>query len=203
MSLPVPSRLVALAVGLALSTWPATAQELTLQLDEGRVSLVARGVSVAQVLDEWARLGGTTIVDADTLADSPISVTLESVPEARALETLLRSATGYVAAPRRAGAPGASRFDRILILMSRSPPAPSAISPTVMPASPNAPPMLGVTPGQFGSAPPSVPPLFPQTPTFNPAPQLPGAPGNPLLEPTAPRPGIILAPPANPPGASP
>ncbi len=141
----------------------------------------------------------------------PPTVTLEDVSEDRALETLLRSATGYVAAPRPAGAPGASRFDRILILVSQSASAPAAVSPESPRAvnrQPTAPggasPVMG-TPGAV----PTAPPVFPQAPAFNPTqPRI--LPGNPFLQPptaadpppqTAPRPGIIIPlPQATPPG---
>jgi hypothetical protein len=46
------------------------------------------------------------------------------VPERQALETILRSVSGYLAAPRTATITTASRFDRILILpTSAAPPA--------------------------------------------------------------------------------
>ncbi len=198
-------------IGLLVGAATATAEQLTLRLEGGRVSLVARDVSVEQVLAEWARLGSTTIVDADALDDTPITLTLEDVPENRALETLLRSATGYVAAPRPAGTPGASRFDRILILVSQSASAPAAVSPVSPRAvnpQPTAPggasPVMG-TPGDV----PTAPPAFPQVPAFNPTqPRI--LPGNPFLQPptaadpppqTAPRPGIIIPlPQATPPG---
>ena len=48
------------------------------------------------------------------------------MPEAQALDTILRSAAGYVMAPRMAGAPGASVYDRILILATSRPPAATA-----------------------------------------------------------------------------
>ena len=198
-------------LGLLVGTATATAEQLTLRLEDGRVSLVARDVSVEQVLAEWARLGSTTIVDADALDDTPITITLEDVSGNRALKTLLRSATGYVAAPRPAGTPGASRFDRILILVSQSASAPAAISPVSpravnrQPTAPSgASPVMGTPAGV-----PTAPPVFPQAPAFDPTqPRI--LPGNPFLQPptvgdpppqTAPRPGIVIPlPQATPPG---
>ena len=200
-------------LGLLVATATATAEQLTLRLEDGRVSLVARDVSVEQVLAEWARLGSTTIVDADALDDTPITITLEDVSENRALETLLRSATGYVAAPRPVGTPGASRFDRILILVSQSASAPagvSPVSPRAVNRQPTAPggasPALPVTGTPSG---PAAPPVFPQAPAFDPTqPRI--LPGNPFLQPptvgdpppqTAPRQGIVIPlPQATPPG---
>ena len=45
-----------------------------------------------------------------------MTLELTNVPEVEALEILLRSAGGYVLAPRRADTANASRYDRILIL---------------------------------------------------------------------------------------
>ena len=201
-------------IGLLIGA-PATADELSLRLEGGRVSLIAKDVSVEQVLAEWARLGNTTVIDADALDDTPITVTLEDVTEERALKTLLRSATGYVAAPRPIGTPGASRFDRILVLVSRSAPARGPVSPTNPPVVIRQPASSGVAPAASPlTAMPgglATPPVFPQAPAFNPTQPPPVSPGNPFLQPpspgeappqTAPRPGIIITPPQGaPPGA--
>jgi hypothetical protein len=66
---------------------------------------------------------------------------LVSVPERQALDIILRNAAGYMAAPRLASAtPGASDYDRILILptstSSSSPAAASANNPGVRPGMP-------------------------------------------------------------------
>jgi hypothetical protein len=210
---PVIFRLVvAFAV---LPTVGAGAQEIALSLNQGRVSLVARDASVGEVLAEWARLGDTLVLNADKLANERITLTLEQVPEARALETLLRAATGYVAAPRPAGASGASRFDRILIFVSESAPARASAAPA-----PNPPPMTRQVPSTSAIRPPGIQPAGTppglQTPQAVP-PALPLAPpvpapapmqGNPFLRPpspngetpqTAPRPGIIMPSPQTPP----
>ena len=44
---------------------PATSGELRLSIANGRVTLVAHDVSVRQILDEWARIGQTRIVNAE------------------------------------------------------------------------------------------------------------------------------------------
>ncbi len=51
------------------------------------------------------------------------------MPEAQALDTVLRSAAGYVMAPRMAGSPGTSRYDRIMILATSRPPVVTASNP--------------------------------------------------------------------------
>jgi len=166
---------VILTLALAvLPTVSAGAQEIALSLDEGRVSLVARDASVGEVLAEWARLGDTLVLNADKLANERITLTLEQVPEARALETLLRAATGYVAAPRPAGADGASRFDRILIFVSEPAPAGASAPPTPNPSpiTRQVPSTSAIRPpgGQPAGGPPGVqiPQLVPpQTPPPN------------------------------------
>ena len=43
----------------------ASAGDLKLTIDNGRVTLIAQDVPLRQILDEWARIGKTTIVNAD------------------------------------------------------------------------------------------------------------------------------------------
>lgn len=105
---------------------PAMAEELKLAIHDGRVTLIAQNVTVGEILAEWARLGQTRIVNAEKLAGPRVTLVLLDVSEDQALQTVLRSASGYVAAARRAGTPGGSGFDRILILASSQPPVPSA-----------------------------------------------------------------------------
>jgi hypothetical protein len=207
---------VIFSLTLALAVLPtvgAGAQEIALSLDEGRVSLVARDASVGEVLAEWARLGDTLVLNADKLANERVTLTLEQVPEARALETLLRAATGYVAAPRPAGVPGASRFDRILIFVSESAPARASAPPTPNPSpiTRQVPSTSAIRPpgGQPAGGPPGVqiPQLVPPAPPLAPPVPAPMQ-GNPFLRPpspdsetpqTAPRPGIIMPSPQTPP----
>ncbi len=107
-----------------LVTMPCSAApgDLRLSIANGRVTLVAQDVTIKQILDEWSRVGQTTIVGAERLMGTPVTIELTDVAEGRALESLLRSASGYIAKPR-AGTPGASTYDRILIMpASRRPP---------------------------------------------------------------------------------
>lgn len=220
-----------LLVTLALAA-PAAASELTLVIRDGRVTLVAEQVTVRQILDEWARVGGTRIVNADKLAGPPISLRLENVPEGQALVTLLRSASGFVAAPRRLADQGVSRYDRILILPTSRPPAaappaaasPPAAAPTlrpplITPPDPTPPPTDEPT-AQPGSNAPSGRPVSPFLPPQGPTgpgeiPPFPGVQPDedpsaaepaaaPQVPQTMPRPGMIVAPPAAPaPGRTP
>ncbi|MEW6321238.1 MAG: hypothetical protein AB1635_09120 [Acidobacteriota bacterium] len=137
------SRLIRLLAALLLAATPAAAQQLTLEIHDGRVSLDARAVPVRQILAEWAKVGGTTVVNGERVAGAPLTITLVDVPERQALEIVLRNVAGYMAAPRRANAtPGASVYDRIMVLpTSATPPASAAAA---RPAAPRPDPRAGL-----------------------------------------------------------
>lgn len=125
-------RQILLTFALSLvAVLPASAQQLKLSFNEGRVSLEATGVPVRTILTEWANLGGTKVIGAERITGSPLTLKLDDVPEAQALEIVLRSVAGYMAAPRRASAtPGASMYDRILVLATSAAPPAAASRPT-------------------------------------------------------------------------
>ena len=122
--------LAALACGLSL---PATAGELKLSMQDGRVTLVADNVPLRQILQEWARIGQTRIVNADKITGPPMSIQLIDAPEKDVLDILLRSAAGYIAAPRPAAVANAAYYDRITILASSRAPAATATMNTPPP----------------------------------------------------------------------
>ena len=62
----------AIIAAIALVPATATAGELRLSIANGRVTLVAQDVTVKQILDEWGRVGQTTIVGAERLASASI-----------------------------------------------------------------------------------------------------------------------------------
>ena len=188
----------------------AFAGDLRLSIANGRVTIVAQDVTLRQILDEWGRVGQTVVIGADRLAGPPVTLELHDVAEGRALETLLRTASGYIAKPR-AGTAGASAYDRILIMPASRPPAVSAVpqpfnprpqpqvvmpnanvidddvdQPIAPPGSVPPQPQMMTYPGQ-----PPVQPGVGQQPGLNQAPQM-----------TAPRPGQLPAPP-NVPGQQP
>src|ERR1700752_5077167 len=66
----------------------------------GRVSIVAKDATVRQILTEWARVGQTKIVNVERIPGGPITLELSNVPEAQALDTLLRALSGYITAMR-------------------------------------------------------------------------------------------------------
>ena len=110
----------------------ASAQGVKLQFDAGQVTLSAQNAPVRAILQEWARLGGATIVNGDRVAGPPVTLELTAVPERQALDIVLRSVAGYIVAPRPAGSQGASAFDRIMILpTSTAPRAPVPAAPAV------------------------------------------------------------------------
>jgi hypothetical protein len=130
--------------------WPAGAQQLKLELKDGRVTLEANGVPARVILAEWAKVGGTKVVGGDKITGAPLTLKLIDMPERQALDIILRNVAGFMAAPRQASAaPGASTYDRILILASSSAPAQAAGN-----ARPNAP----GTPGSMVGSERRVPP---------------------------------------------
>jgi hypothetical protein len=131
---------------------PAAAQAMKLEFHEGRVTLSAQNVALRQVLNEWARLGGTKIVNGDRVPGGLVTLELNGVPERQALDILLRSASGYLAGPRPAGTPGASAYASILILPTSSAPRPVATP---------APPPIFQGGQRFPQIPQAVPPPDP------------------------------------------
>src|SRR6266850_6669076 len=133
-----------LIFGLAtslLAALPAFA-DVHLTMHDGRVSIVAKEATVRQILTEWARVGQTKIVNVERIPGGPMTLELSNVPEAQALDVLLRALSGYITAMRPVEAANLSQFDRIIIM------------PTLASARP-----------ATSSGPP--PPVFQQTPQFN------------------------------------
>jgi hypothetical protein len=116
------SALVAACVAVLLFPLHADAQPLKLQIQNGRVTLDAQNVSVRQILAEWARVGGTKIVNGEKVVGAPLTIQLQGTPERQALDIILRSVSGYMLAARQPGVTGVSAFDRIMILPTSSAP---------------------------------------------------------------------------------
>ena len=115
----------------ALLTLPAAASaDVQLTIQNGRVTLNARNATVREILAEWARVGRIRILNGERVPGGPITIQLTDVPEGRALEVVLRSVSGYMAAPRRVATEGASTFERILVLPTSAPPRQAAAAPT-------------------------------------------------------------------------
>ena len=105
-----------LVAAAALAASPAAGQGPDVSFAAGRVTITAHEAPLAEILTAWERRGGPQFVGAGGLPDQPVSVQLVDVPEREALRVLLRSAAGYVALPGTADGPGASAYDRVLIM---------------------------------------------------------------------------------------
>jgi hypothetical protein len=134
--------LIGVAAWLVAASTASAQVQLTMQ--NGRVSLIAKDATVRQILTEWARVGQTKIVNMERVPGGPITIELNNVTEAQALDVLLRALSGYITAPRPVEVENLSHFDRIIIM-----PTLAAARPAI-------------------SSPP--PPVFQQTPQFMPPP---------------------------------
>ncbi|MGE5360024.1 MAG: hypothetical protein ACM3NQ_13485 [Bacteroidales bacterium] len=170
MKLVLPAIVLLIVSGAAA----ASAGEVKLQIVNGRVTLQARDASAREILDEWARVGQVKVVNADKIAGVPLTLDLQSVPEGQALETVLRSVSGYVAAPRTASSvPGPSIYDRILVMAAPRAAATTAFtSPTPQPQPQY--PFRGGPPPGMGAAqfddqdqPVGQPPVYPGGMPYN------------------------------------
>lgn len=164
-------RRFAIAVALSLAcAGTAAAQGLTLRFQDGRVTLSAQNVPVRTILNEWARLGGTRIVNGERVPGGLVTIELNNVPERQALDALLRSASGYLAGPKPPGATGASLFASVLILPTSSAPRQAPSSPPQAGSAfpiPQPTPRFPAQPGFVGGARPVVAP--PPDPDDDPA----------------------------------
>ena len=108
---------VALAtVLLSVTALTASAQTVKVEFLMGKVNLKAQNASLRAVLTEWARVGGTRIVNPERLGGQPVTLELVGVPERQALDILLRDVGGFMLGPRQALVPGVSAFDRIVVV---------------------------------------------------------------------------------------
>lgn len=192
----------------AASATTAFAGELTLSIANGRATLIATDVPVRQILAEWARIGQTKVVNGDRLVGPNLTLQLIDRPEREVLDVVLRTAAGYVAAPRSEAVTTLSVYDRILILpTSQAPafnPASVAASTPTFQRPPMPVPMPEDDPADHPNAPMPMPmpvqggvqgaPGMPMPQGVGP--QMQPAPGMPQAQPqTLPRPGMLPQPP--------
>jgi hypothetical protein len=183
----------------------AASADVKLTIDNGRVSIVAKDATVRQILTEWARVGQTKVVNVERIPGGPQTIELTNVSETEALELLLRSISGYIAAPRATPAGAhASQFDRIVVMPTAAAPrAPVSASAAPPPSQQMTPQMM---PQQLvdddadddrPQPPVAMPPGPPRGPVFNqfPQPQVVGPQGQPLPQPYNPAQPPIGAPP--------
>jgi len=151
------------ALGLVLLfALPANAQQMNLQIANGKVTLDATNVQARQILAEWSRIGGTKVVGAEKITGAPLTLKLVDMPERQALDIILRNVAGFIAAPRTASN-GASTYDRILVMATSTSPTPTqATSTNGRPGLNNAAQMNGT---QRRPMPPPRPPNLPPSPS--------------------------------------
>src|SRR3972149_147209 len=127
-------RALSVAALMFAAASPMAHAEVRLTIENGRVSLSARDATGRQILTEWARVGQTRIVNVDRIPGGPITLELANMPEDQALDLLLRSVSGYLAAPRAIVIGNASRFDRVIVMPTvAAPRTPVAAAPTPQP----------------------------------------------------------------------
>lgn len=198
-----PCTLLAATLAVALMPGQASAQDLKLAIDNGRVTLIAENVPVSRILAEWARVGQATVLNGEKLTGPPVTLHFENHPEREVLEVLLRSASGYIVAPRPTMLANASAFDRILIMPTSRAPAVSAAPPPQFNRPPT--PPIPIQP-DFDEQPndPVMPPGMQQPPPNpNMPPDMPmtmPVPGQPQAPTTQPRPGMPMPVPGRPGG---
>jgi hypothetical protein len=190
-------RTVVFAAVFGVSASVANAGDLKLTIANGRVTIIAEDVPVRQILAEWARVGRTTIVNGEKVQGPTVTLQLVNQPEREALEILLKTAAGYVAAPRQVALADASLYDRIMILPTSRPPAYSASAP---PPPQFSRPMPQPAPDNDDQPVVEVPPMTPpqMPPGMNyPGQNVPGQNAVPGQQPqpplTSPRPGMLPA----------
>jgi hypothetical protein len=149
---------------------------------DGRVSLAAKGVTIREILAEWARQCGCYVVNGDKMTGGPLEIPLlfEHQPQGTVLESLLRAAAGFVLTPQRAGVTSKSSFETIYIVATSAASASSYVPPPSTPSfgisTPGGPddeiaPVTPIAPGAALAQPPTA--SAPPTPTSS-APLPPG-----------------------------
>lgn len=102
-------------VAFALAS-PCWAGEVRLVIDQGLVTLSTKDASPREILAEWARVGQTRILNGERVPGGLLTLELNGVPEAKALDIVLRSTAGYMAARRVVTTPTGSQYDRIMVM---------------------------------------------------------------------------------------
>ena len=89
---------------------------IDLHFKDGRVWIHVVDAPAPQILREWSRIGGTTIVNGEAVAGPPLTFQLIGVPESEALDTILRDTAGHVSVLRTSGSDGPAQARQILIV---------------------------------------------------------------------------------------
>jgi hypothetical protein len=138
IEIPMTFRALLLVTACAAVAAPASAFEpgpVRVAFANGRVTVVADNATIPEILREWARIGGSTFVNAERIpATERLTLRLDNEPETRALDVLLRPVIGYIAGPATA-AGSLSSLGRVLIMPA---PRPREYPVTVLrPVTPN------------------------------------------------------------------
>jgi len=121
------------AIAACLFTAATALADVQVAMNNGRVSIVAKDATLRQILTEWARVGQTRVVNVDRIPGGPLTLELTNMPEGQALDVLLKSVSGYMAAPRPLPVAGLSVFDRIIVMPTAAAPRQAAAPPTPAP----------------------------------------------------------------------
>ena len=73
-------QVVVVVIGIGASS-AAAAPRVQLSISDGRVWLETDRATAGQILAEWARVGGTRIVNGDRVNGEPLTLVLRGVPE--------------------------------------------------------------------------------------------------------------------------
>ena len=187
--------LKAVAIGalLLMAANSTASAEVQLSIRGGRVTLVATNATARQILTEWARIGQTKIVNVERIPGGPLTLQFTNMPEQEGLDILLRSVTGYMAAPRPVPAANLSYYDRILVLPTPATPrVPVAAAPAPVQRPPVPQPTVDDNDDQSGIVQSPRGPLFPTFQLTQPVnPQQGGASATPGAIPPQPAPLVI------------
>jgi hypothetical protein len=149
--------------------------EVHVTMENGRVTVVAKDATLRQILTEWARVGQTKIINVERIPGGPLSLEFQNLPEGQALDVLLRSVAGYLAAPRAVAVANLSVFDRIVVMPAaagpRTPVATNAQAPTFPQPQFNQPLASDDEPEEPRQAPGVAVPNQNRSPVFNTFPQ--------------------------------
>jgi hypothetical protein len=156
-----------------LLTAASASAQVQVAIHDGLVTVIARDATLRQIMAEWARVGQAKIVNAERIPGGPVTLELVNVPEVQALDILLRSVAGYLAAPRAEMAANLSQFDRVVVMPTSTAPRTQTVAQTPTFQPPQFPPPVeedndDVRPN------PNMPVAMPRGPVFGrfPAPQV-------------------------------
>jgi hypothetical protein len=123
-----------------LAAGDASAQKLSLHIDQGLVTLDAENVTVDEVLARWIQATGLSVISKGGQgSDIPVSLHLQGASERDALKIVLKDLSGYIMGERFDQQTGVVTIDR-LVLLTESAPRPSDVLPPAMRGNP-APPV--------------------------------------------------------------